>query len=303
MYVLITPFGCYKFLRLPFGIKIAPEVFQKYNEINFADIPGVLIYIDDVLISASTIEEHDKILQQVMDRAKQLNIKFNLQKFQYRVTEVKYLGQIISEKGIQCDPDRVLGIQKIGSPNDKKGLQKILGLINYVRNFIPNLSEISSPLRGLLKNNVVFQWLPCHDDCLNKIKNILANAPVLKTFDKYEEITLECDASKSGLGCCLLQEGRPISFASRSLSDAEIRYAQIEKEFLAIVFACQKFHYYIYGRPVNVKPDHKPLVHIMQKEYHAIPSAKLQRMKLRLTKYNLKLNYIPGKLLYIADLL
>ena len=298
-----TPFGCYRFLRLPFGIKIAPEIFQKYNEKNFKDIPGVTIYIDDVLIAANSLEEHDRILGEVFKRARELNIKFNPTKFQYRINKVKYLGHIMSGEGISCDPDRIVAIQKIEPPKDKNDLQKLLGMINYVRSFIPNLAEICQPLRELLKKNIEFIWLPIHTECLSKIKNIICNAPTLKTFDINKEITIEADASKFGLGCCLMQEGKPISFASRSLSDTEVRYAQIEKEFLAVVFACQKFHYYIYGRQVLVRSDHKPLVHIMQKDLLTIPSARLQRMKLRLSKYMINLTYVPGKYLYVADLL
>lgn len=100
-----------------------------------------------------------------------------------------------------------------------------------------------------------------------------------------------------------MQDGRPVSFASRSLSETEINYAQIEKEFLAIVFACQKYHYYIYGRNITIKTDHKPLLSIMEKQLAKIPNARLQRMKLRLIKYNLQLTYVPGKYLYVADLL
>ena len=151
----------------------------------------------------------------------------------------------MSGKGISCDPDRIVAIEKIEPPKDKTDLQKLLGMINYFRSFIPNLADICHPLRELLKKIFAFIWLPIHNECLSKIKNIIFNAPTLKTFDINKEITIEADASKFGLGCCLMQEGKPISFASRSLSDTEVRYAQIEKEFLAVVFACQKFHYYI----------------------------------------------------------
>lgn len=108
--VFNTPFGYYRFKRLPYGIKIGPKVFQKDNERNFEDIPNFLVYIDDILIAGDSLEEHDRILQQVMDRARKLNIKFNPDKIQYKVTEVKYLGKIISRNGIRCDPDHVLAI-------------------------------------------------------------------------------------------------------------------------------------------------------------------------------------------------
>lgn len=298
-----TPFGCYRYKVLPFGIKIAPEAFQKYNERNFAGIPGIHIQTDDILVGGKTLEEHDAILKQVIERARKLNIKFNKNKVQYRLKSVKYLGHILSENEIASDPERAAAIMKVGPPRNKKDLQKLLGMINYVRPYVPNLSQVSHPLRELLKGDVAFKWLPHHDKCLEEIKNTIASAPALKTFDVNKEITIETDASQFGLGSCLMQEGKPIAFASRSLNDAETRYAQIEKELLAVVFACQKFHYYVYGRKVSVRSDHKPLVNIMRKEFSKIPSSRLQRMRIRLLRYQIDLKYVPGKFLYVADLL
>lgn len=298
-----TPFGCYRFNRLPYGIKVGPEVFQKYNERNFEDISGVTVFIDDVLIAADSIEEHDRILMQVINRARERNIKFNQAKFQYRISEVKYLGKIISKSGIKCDPDRVEAIRCMEAPKNKKDLQKLLGMVNYVREYIPDLADICQPMRELLKNNVVFNWQEPHERCLNVIKEMIMNAPTLQIFDPVEHITIETDASKFGLGCCLMQKGKPITFASRSLSDAEINYAQVEKELLAVVFACRKFHYYIYGRNITVRSDHKPLIEIMKKDFCKIPSARLQRLKLSLIKYTMNLIHVPGKYLYVADFL
>ena len=133
-----TTFGCY---RLPYGIKISPEVFQKYNERNFANIPNVTVFIDDILIAADTEDQHDELLQQVVNRARKMNIKFNKDKIQYKVKEVRYLGKIISCEGVKCDPDRIKAILKISQPKDKKDLQKLLGMVNYIREYITNLAE------------------------------------------------------------------------------------------------------------------------------------------------------------------
>ena len=153
-----TPFGNYRYLRLPFGIKLASELFQKHNARNFAGIDGVIVYFDDILVAAETKEKHDDIMQQVMQRAKEQNIKFNPSKLQYCVNEVKYVGHIMSAEGISFDTERLTAINKIGSPKDKKDVQKLLGMINYMRQYIPKLAELSQPLRELLKKNVVFQW-------------------------------------------------------------------------------------------------------------------------------------------------
>lgn len=140
------------------------------------------------------------------------------------------------------DPERVKAILDIEIPSNKKELKSILGMFNYLRKFVPNMSSITAPLRELLKHNVEFQSLPKHTEALNDLKCKISNALTLGTFDGNKEITLQCDSCKNGMGCCLLQNGQPIAFASRRLNDA-----QIEKEFLSIVFATKKFHNYIYG--------------------------------------------------------
>lgn len=232
--------GCYRYKRLPFGLKIAPEAFQKINEQNFGDIPNITIYIDDIAIATENEIEHDKTVELLMKRAKEKNVKFNKEKIQYKQKEIMFLGHLISKQGIALNPNRMQAIQALKPPKNKKELQIMLGFINYVRNYIPNLSDISTPLRELLKKSVVFQWLDRHDQCLLKIKNMIANAPTLKAFNCNEQITIQTDASKDGLGCCLMQNKRPVSFASCSLTDSEKNYAQIEKEMLAIVFASSK---------------------------------------------------------------
>lgn len=298
-----TVFGCYKFLRLPFGLSIAPQLFQKINTRNFANIDGLIIYIDDLLIAAETEEEHDKILEQVLNRARELNVKFNERKVQYKVSEVKYLGQKYSEYGMRIDEARIKAIHDIQEPKNKKELQSILGMINFIREYIPNMSEITAPLREMLKKNMIFKWLPVHSKVLDELKRRISSAPVLGIFDENKEITIQADASKNGLGACLMQGGKPIAYASRSLTETEKRYAQIEKELLGIVFSCRKFHFFIYGKDVTLQTDHKPLVSIFKKDVAEIPSVRIQNMRMKLLKYRLKLVHVPGKLMHIADLL
>lgn len=145
--------------------------------------------------------------------------------------------------------------------------------------------------------------MPVHTNALKALKSKIANAPVLGVFNSSKPVVIQSDSSKDGLGCCMLQGGKPVAFASRSLTDTEKGYAQIEKEFLSIVFAATKFHYFIYGRQVEVLTDHKPLVSVMNKSVGSVVSPRLQRMKIKLLKYQLNLKYLPGKYMYVADLL
>ncbi|KAG7312060.1 hypothetical protein JYU34_001506 [Plutella xylostella] len=298
-----SPFGCYKFNRLPFGLSVAPEIFQKYNERAFGDIPGVIIYCDDLLLCADSEAEHDAILKQVFERAKLYNVKFNKRKFQYKLTEVKYFGHIFSKKGMKIDPERIQAIANIKSPTKVKELQIFLGMVNYLRRFVPQLADLAAPLQLLLKKNVEWLWSDVHEAVFNKLKEKISQAPVLQNFDPKLPIVIQCDTSKDGLGCCLLQNDKPVCFASRSLTSAERNFSQIEKELLSVVWATRKFHYYIYGQKCIVLNDHKPLESLLKKHIHEVPSPRLQRLKLKLLRYDLEFKYLKGKLMYIADLL
>lgn len=205
---------------------------------------------------------------------------------------------------MKIDPERVRAIGAIKNPKSKAEVQKILETINYVRQYIPNLSKLTAPLRELLKDSVEFQWFECHSKALQEIKTAMKNAPVLANFNANKEVFIQSDASKSGLGCCLLQDERPVFFASRSLSGAEKNYAVIEKELLAIIFSTSKFHQFIYGRKVCVLTDHKPLVNLLNvKNVGDIASLRLQQMKIELLRYEITARYVPGKLMHVADLL
>lgn len=297
-----TPFGRYKFNRLPFGISCASDASQAMIEKHFGDIEGVIAIHDDLIIGAVSVREHDEVLRKVLQRAKERNIKFNLKKMQLRVPEVKYLGNIVSKEGLRPDPEKIKAIFEIPKPENKQDVQRILGMVNYLGQYIPNLSEISFPLRSLLKRDTHWQWTHEHQKALKTIQDILASEPVLSFFDINTPVEIQVDASSHGLGACLMQTNHPISYASRSLTNSEKHYAQIEKELLAIVYACEKFNQYVYGQPVFIKSDHKPLEAIIKKPISSTPP-RVQRFLVRLMKYDVRIQFIPGKYLYIADTL
>ena len=298
----ITPFGKYRYKRLPFGLSTAPEVFQRMNVNIFCDIEGVESYFDDLIISAETEAEHDVILDKVIDRARKNGVRFNVKKLQYKVNSVKYIGLIFNENGVSPDPDQVESLLEMRAPENKAELVKLLGMFNYLSKFIQNAAELMSPLRDLTKSKVPWNWTPDHDKCLDNLKKELCKVPTLKLFDSNLPIEIQTDASQNGLGACLMQLGRPVSFVSRKLTDTEKRYSQIEKELLAVCFALQKFHLFVYGNKVKVYTDHKPLISVIKKDIHKV-SARLQRLKLKLLKYKIDLNYLPGTKMLIADLL
>ena len=297
-----TPFGRYSFRRLPFGISSAPEVFQKWNENAFGDIPDVYVVFDDLIIAVNNDQEHDATLRRVLDRARELNIRFSKNKIQLKVDQVKYLGHILSADGIRPDPDKIKAIVDLKQPVDKKELLRFLGMLTYLSKFIPNFSDATAPLRALLRTDIPWTWSEQHVTAFSHLKQLVVTAPVLRYFDSSKPAVIQTDSSSSGIGSCLLQDGQPVAYASRALTDAETRYAQIEKELLAVVFATEKFSQYIYGRLTTIHSDHKPLESIFRKAIGAT-TPRLQRMLLRLLKFQLHIEYVPGKSMHLADTL
>ena len=183
-------------------------------------------------------------------------------------------------------------------------LRRFLGMVNYLAKFLPRLSEETEVLRKLTEKDAQWCWFPTHAQAVARIKEMIISAPVLAYYDVTKPVVIQCDASKSGLGAALLQEGRcPVAFSSSVMSQTEQNYAQIEKELLAIVFACEKFDQYIFGRSdVVVESDHRPLETIFKKPILTSPKC-LQRMRLRLQNYNIQVVYKRGTTMFLADML
>lgn len=297
-----TPFGRYKYLRMPFGICSAPEVFQKKVSQIFENIEGCEVIMDDILIWGNDEREHNERLKIVLETAKRANLKLNKNKSKIGLTEVKYMGHLIGKDGLKTDPEKVKAIHAIPEPQNKKELQRFMGMVNYVSKFIKNLSMINQPLRILLEKDIAWHWDTQHQKAFIALKDALSEAPVLKFFDPSKDVVLSVDASSEGLGAYILQEGHPVAYASRSLNKAERNYAQIEKELLAVVFGCTRFHQFVYGKQVHVESDHKPLESLFRKTLSSAPP-RIQRMMLKVQKYDLDLRYKAGKELYVADTL
>jgi len=296
-----TPFGRYKLIRLPYGLNCASEVFHRVMTEHFSDIDGVFLYVDDLIIFAKNKEQHDLILKKVFERARQINIKFNKIKCHIGVQEVKFLGHIFNKNGVKPDNEKVKAIN-LPTPKCVKDLQRFLGMINYLGAYIPNLASESSILRDLLKKNSLWQWDENYEKAFCHLKNVISTFLVLNYFDCSKPITLSVDASQNAVGAVLLQDNKPCGYASKSLTESQQNFAQIEKELYAIMFGCTKFHQYLYGQTITVQTDHKPLITLFTKPLHSVP-VRLQRMMLKLQSYDLKVKFVPGKLLIIADTL
>ena len=192
---------------MPFGVCSASDVAQKMVYDNFSDIPGVLAVRDDIIAPGADGESHDAALKHVLDRARERNIKFNRSKIQLRVDKGKYLGSIVSAEGFRPDPDKIKAIVDMPQPQNKQDLQRLLGVVNYLSQYIPNMSEITAPLRSLLKKETQWSWYDEHDSSLAKIKDVLTSSPVSRFFDINKPATIQANAFQNGLGGCLLRKG------------------------------------------------------------------------------------------------
>lgn len=297
-----TPWGRYSCTRLPFGLSSAPEVFQQAMNAIIKDLPNVECSMDDSLIHARTQEELEKHTQRVLKALKDAGLKLNKDKCVFKTNKVKFLGHIISERGLEIDPEKVEAIKRLQQPEDKAGLQRLLGMVTYLNKFIPKMSELTEPLRELLKKEVAWSWEQEHTDAVRRIKETLSTSPVLKFYDVNAEVTLSVDASSKSLGAVLLQEEQPVAYATKALTSAQQNYPQIEKEALAIKTACTKFHEYIYGKKLTVETDHKPLESIFKKPLYKAPP-RLQRIIFDVRQYSSIVVYKKGTDIPIADAL
>lgn len=281
-----------------FGITCAPELYQKMMEQILSDCEGCLNYIDDIIVYGVSKEEHDRRLNIVLKRLEDYNVLLNKEKCKIGVSKLDFLGHIFSENGISPANDKLDSIKNFREPNTTEEVRSFLGLVNYVGKFIPNLATLTDPLRQLTKKDIYFKWDTSHKQAFKNLKDIMSNNMILGYYDVNDRTQVVADASPVGLGGVLIQfdaqgNSRIISFASKSLSDVEKRYAQTEKEALALVWVVERFHFYLFGREFELITDHKPLETIFGTK--SKPCARIERWVLRLQSYKFNVVYKSGK--------
>jgi transposase InsO family protein/predicted aspartyl protease len=304
----ITPFGRYAYRRLPMGITSATERFQREMHETLEGLEGIVNVADDTLVFGRNKEEHDTRLQKVLKRFQQKGLRLNKTKCIFGAQKLKFLGHIVSDQGVEIDPEKINAITRMVAPNDVSGVRQLLGCVQVHSRFLPSLADMAKPIHQLLSKNVEYCWNEMHQKAFDEIKKALTSAPILAHFAPGRPTRVAADASSYGLGAVIEQyqtdgNWRPISFASRTMSDTEKRYAQIEREALASTWACEKFSQYLIGQTFLLLTDHMPLVQILGSKPIADLSARLQRFRMRLMRYSYRVEYIPGKNMHIPDML
>lgn len=294
-----TPSGHFEFLRMPFGLKNAPSTFQRLMTAALTGLQGLqcFVYLDDVVIFASSIEEHSTRLRNIFERLRLNSLLLQPDKCEFMHKEVAYLGHIISNKGISPNPDKIKALENYPTPQNPKQIKQFLGLIGYYRRFIKDFSKFAKPLTSLLKKDTLFLWTDEHESSFKHFKNILTKEPILQYPDFSEEFILTTDASNYAIGAILSQgqisQDLPIAYASRTLNKAECNYSTIERELLAIVWAVQHFRPYLYGRKFIILTDHRPLTWLFKCKD---PSSRLIRWRLKLEEFSYEIRYKPGRI-------
>ena len=295
----ITHKGLYRYKRLNFGISCAVEMFQKVIQQILQGCEGVQNILDDIIVHAPNQQEHDKRLEKVLNVLQEKGITLNREKCQFNMPKLEFMGMVLSECGVGPSEAKVSAVMNAREPTSVSEVRSWLGLVQYNARFIPDLATISEPLRKLTHKNAIFKWGQAEQDSFDQLKKCLANAKTLGYYDKNAETQVIADASPVGLGAVLTQKQgedyRVICYASRSLTDTEKRYSQTEKEALSLVWACERFHAWIYGSEFELLTDHKPLETIFSPRSRSKSCARIERWVLRLQSYKFKVRYISGR--------
>ncbi|KAL0540282.1 hypothetical protein IC582_024516 [Cucumis melo] len=295
-------YGHYEFIVMSFGLTNAPAVFMDLMNRVFREFLDtfVIVFIDDILIYSKTEAEHEGHLRMVLQTLRDNKLYAKFSKCEFWLKQVSFLGHVVSKAGVSVDPAKIEVVTGWTRPSTVSEVRSFLGLAGYYRRFVENFSRIATPLTQLTRKGAPFVWSKACEDSFQTLKQKLVTAPVLTVPDGSGSFVIYSDASKKGLGCVLMQQGKVVAYASRQLKSHEQNYPTHDLELAAVVFALKIWRHYLYGEKIQIFTDHKSLKYFFtQKELNM-----RQRRWLELVKdYDCEILYHPGKANVVADAL
>ncbi len=296
---VVCSFGLFHFKTMPFGLKNAPSTFQRLMERVLGDLKGkvCLVYLDDIIIFSPNKDQHFQDLQLVLNKLREAGLTVNMKKSKFFQRTLKFLGHVVSEDGIQVDLEKTQAIRDFPIPTNIKSLQRFLGMAGWYHRFVPNFSQIAEPLAALKRKGVRFKWTASCQNAFDNLKQHLMESPILGHPDLNLPLVVYTDSSDVGLGAVLCQQRQPgteevLAYASRTLNRAERNYSTTEQECLAIVWALEKWRYYLEGCYFTVVIDHSSLKWVFKTNK---PGTRLMRRALRLQEFTFAVEYRRGK--------
>ena len=290
----------WRYKRLNFGTNSASEIFQHTIHQKIHDIPGVINFSDDVIVFGKTLEEHKRALQAVFEKFSAVGLTLNKDKCSFDQSSLTFFGFVFSAAGISPDPKKVRAIHNTASPMSAGAVRRFLGMVNYCAKFISNFSDLTKPLRALTTKNGLFKWSDGHEQAFLEIKQALTSEIFMSYFDKDKCTAIITDASPYGVSAILTQttpgknDRKVVSYVSQSLTEVERRYSQTEREALAIVWAIERLHIYLYAGPFTLCTDCKPMELILNNP-KSKPSARIEWWNLCLQDYKFIVVYTKGQ--------
>ena len=306
---VVTPFGAYEWLFMPFGLRNAGNTFQRMMDRLGVDLPFVFIYLDDILIASPDMATHERHIRQVLERLRQFGLIINPAKCLWAKKSVPFLGHEVTAGGITPLDRHVDAVKHFPTPTDVPSLQRFLGLVNYFRRFIPAAASLLAPLTDALKSTAGgFTWTPAMEHSFAAAKDALTSATVLRHPDQTADVSLAVDASSTHVGGVLQQwdvkaaAWAPLGFWSKKLGSAERNYSTFDRELLAVYLGIRHFRFALEGRQFTLFTDHKPVVSALTRVTPPV-SARQQRHLSYISEFAVKLVHLPGAANCVADAL
>ena len=303
---IITPFGLFEFLRMPFGLKNSAQAFQRLMDGVLRGLDSVFVYLDDILVASPSAAQHAVDLRRVLERLSAAGLTLNKDKCVWGASTVTFLGHSVSAAGIVPLPQRVDATADMALPGTKVELQRYLGCVNFYHRFVPRLAEVLAPLHALTasvtEQTAKLVWSPQQLSAFEESKAALRSAVLLHHPDPSASLTLSTDASDVAVGAVLAQaDHRPLSFFSKKLSSAEKKYSTFDRELLAVFLAIKHFSHVLEGRHFTVFTDHKPLLGALTSL--ADRSPRQTRQLSYIAEFTSSIQHVPGPANVVADAL